>query len=127
MSEESTKVIADIKRLETRIENLRWTVIILIIIVSLLSIYVVFQLISLSPILSAFGFIVILCFFLLYKECAKMRVAPPPGFEPGSQEVCFKRQPLGLTVLNANRTTLQGHPFDCVKSDFLLNLSEQPT
>ena len=90
MSEESTKVIADIKRLETRIENLRWTVIILIIIVSLLSIYVVFQLISLSPILSAFGFIVILCFFLLYKECAKMRVAPPPGFEPGSQEIGSK-------------------------------------
>ena len=72
------------ERLETRIENLRWVVIILIIIVSLLSIYVIFQLISLSPILSAFGFIVILCLFLLYKECAKMRVAPPPGFEPGS-------------------------------------------
>jgi len=68
LSEELTKVIADIKRLEARIENLRWAIIILIIIVSILSINVVFQLISLSPILSAFGFIVILCFFLLYKE-----------------------------------------------------------
>ena len=50
-------------------------------------------------------------------------MAPPPGFEPGSQEVCFKHQSLGLTVLNANRTTLQGHP---VRSalDFLLKLSD---
>ena len=78
MSEESTKVIADIKRLETRIENLRWVVIILIIIVSLLSIYVILQLISPSAIfpLAVFGFIVILCLFLLYNECAKNSGAP---------------------------------------------------
>jgi hypothetical protein len=73
LSEESAKVNTDIKRLEARIENLRIIVIILVIVVSLLSIYVIFQLIPQSDILplSAFGVMVILAIFLLYNECAK--------------------------------------------------------
>lgn len=70
MSDESSKVIADIKRLEEQISNLRLAVIVLTILVSLLYILMIFQLTTFLPLLAAVG-IIILCLFLLANSCTK--------------------------------------------------------
>lgn len=74
LSEEYAKS-TDIERLEERIENLRLVVIVLIIIVSLLYAFVIFQLTAFLPHLAAVG-IIILCLFLLINSCTKDDGAP---------------------------------------------------
>ena len=73
MHDESPIEKTDLKRLETKIDDLRCVVIILIIIVSLLSINEIFQLIPQFLIfpLSALGFILTLSLFLLLSQCTK--------------------------------------------------------
>ncbi len=72
LSEEYAKA-TDIERLEERIENLRLTVIVLTIIISLLSIYVIIQSIpqDLFILLFGAGGLIILCLLFLNKSCIK--------------------------------------------------------
>ncbi len=77
MSEEYAKS-ADIERLEERIDNLRFVVIVLAIFISILSIHVIFQLTPLDlllPLFAVVGFL-FLCIFLLSNSCTKGSGAP---------------------------------------------------
>jgi uncharacterized membrane protein YkvI len=81
LSEESTKIVADMKRLEERIDNLRFAVICLTILVALLCFDAIFQSTPLGSLLPLFGAvgIIILCLFLLANSCQKtMALSPKP-------------------------------------------------
>jgi len=78
LTEESNNLKADIRRLEERIDSLRFVVIILTIVVSLLTIHVLFQLTPLDlllPLFAVVGFL-FLCIYLLSTSCAKDSGAP---------------------------------------------------
>jgi hypothetical protein len=81
LTEEPTNLTVDIRRLEEKVDNLRWAVILLFIIVSLLSIYVVFQLTP-QPIpvfFLAAGLIIIVCILLLFRACTENESGAPAG------------------------------------------------
>ena len=86
MHDESPIEKTDLKRLETKIDDLRCVVFILIIIVSLLSINEIFQSIPQFLIfpLSALGFILILSLFLLLSQCTKNKAELSQTKESGA-------------------------------------------
>ena len=75
MTEESINLKADIRRLEERIDTLRWAVIVLTILISLLYIILIFQYTPFLPYIAAIG-VILLCLFLLVNNCTKGSGAP---------------------------------------------------
>jgi hypothetical protein len=85
LSEEYAKS-TDIERLEERIDNLRFAVICLIILVSLLSIDAIFQLAPQDLLLPSFAVVgMIILLFILSTSCQKT-IAPSPKPESQSTE-----------------------------------------